>query len=160
MSRRLTLRLAALAAALAVATAGCGLFGLSAPRKPSLYTVEGRVFDAATHKPIQSARIMVRATIPAVTNATGMPPLSGKAASLGGQMIMSGYGLTDTDGRYSVELSEGYQIARTATQIRIEASAPGYLAGSTQLSAPTSAEPSYDAPDIILTRPGVFMPPR
>jgi hypothetical protein len=160
MPKRLTWQLAAVATAI-LCMAGCGLFGKPAPRKPNLYTVEGTVLDAMTQKSIHSARVMVRATIPSVTNTTGLPPIRGKMPSLGGQMLMTGYGVTDTNGKYRIELSEGYQIVRTATRIRIEASAAGYTAGSTELPAPQTEKSSYEAPDIILVRPPTtgFGPP-
>ena len=138
--------------------AGCGLFVKSPPPKPQLYTVEGRILDAQTGKPMANARVMVRATIPAQVNTTGLPPISGHMPSLGGQMLMTGYGITGPDGTYQVELSEGFQIARLASEIRVEASAPGYLAAGTDMPIPKTDEPAYKAPDILLIRASRLMP--
>jgi hypothetical protein len=152
MTNQTTICLAGLAAMLAAAASGCGLFVKSPPPKPQLYAVEGRVIDAQTGNGMLNVRVMVRATIPAMANATGLPPMSGKAPALGGQILMTGYGMTGTEGRYRVELSEGFEIARLATQIRVEVSAPGYLAEGADMPIPKADQAAYKAPDILLSR--------
>jgi len=113
--------------------AGCGRV---VPRKPLLYCVQGRVIDAETKQGLPRARVLVRAAIP-----TAM-----------GLRILSAYGLADAGGRYEVELSEGVEVLREATYIRVDASADGYLASWAEVPVPMEEQAAYRAADIVLRK--------
>jgi len=117
--------------AILILLAGCGpLF----QRKPLLYRVQGRVFDAKTKQGLANARVLLRAAMP------------GPA----GTQFLSAYGIAGPTGAYDVELSEGFEVLRQATHIRIEASLRGYLAAGYDLPPPAKKEDVCRVPDIFL----------
>ena len=124
----------------ALLAAGCGT---GASRKPLLYQVRGRVVDAETELGVPSARVLLRAAL--------RTPL--------GTQVLSSYGVADADGKYTVELSEPFEIVRHAAQIRIDVSRYGYASHGTELPPPATRERFHTVPDIVLGRTGGPAPP-
>ena len=117
---------------------GCGPVHRSPPPKPVLYRIQGQVIDARTGHAVAGARILLRAAIPVET---GTQTISS---------VLTSYGITGADGRYDVELSEGFDVVRAATRIRLEAQAEGYLAETRDLPVPAVKEKVYRVTDLSL----------
>ena len=114
------------------------------PSKPQTYFVKGRVVDAATGQGLPYARVLLRAAIPTDR----------------GPQILSSYSFTGAQGAYEAELSEGFDVVRAATHIRVDAARDGYSPGGVDLPAPTQKESVYMAPDIVLAPRGdAALPP-
>jgi hypothetical protein len=143
--------------AVSSALAGCGSLFRTTPAKPQLYRVQGRVVDGLTRQGLDKARVLLRATIPTQLQAQALAAAGSPDAQGFGAFQLSNYAVTAEDGSYAVELSEGFQIVRCATRIRVEASLPGYSAGGVEMPVPTRDEPVYKAPDLFLT-PGSLAP--
>jgi hypothetical protein len=103
------------------------------------------VIDARTGQPVAGARLLLRAAIPIETGAMTT------------SSVLTSYGTSGADGRYDVELSEGFGVVRVATRIRLEAQAEGYLAEARDLPVPAVKEKVYRVPDLSLI-PGVPPP--
>ena len=156
MSGRLTAILTA--TLLAAQAPGCGSLFHKTPAKPQLYRVEGRVLDGLTRQGLGKVRILLRAIIPTQLQTQALAAAGSPDARGSGAVQLSSYAVTAEDGSYTVELSEGFQIVRSATRIRLEASLPGYSAAGIDLPAPTAPEPVYKAPDLFLAH-GTLAPP-
>jgi len=137
---------------------GCGSLFHTTPAKPQLYCIEGRVLDGLTRQGIGKARILLREIIPMQLQTQALAAAGSPDARGSGAVQLSSYAVTAEDGSYTVELSEGFQIVRSATRIRLEASLPGYSAAGIDLPAPTAPEPVYKAPDLFLAH-GTLAPP-
>ncbi|MBM4017358.1 MAG: hypothetical protein FJ288_03375 [Planctomycetes bacterium] len=111
------------------------------PPKPDLYRVTGRVIDAPTKQGLGGVRLLLRAAIP-----TDLGPRT-----------LAAHGYTSATGTYSVELSEGFDVLRTAMGIRLEASKRGYLPVMVDLPPPAPGQKAYPVPDIVLA-PGDLPP--
>ena len=138
-------------AALAVVSAGCGP---GADRKPQLYRLTGRIIDGETRQGVPSVRLLLRAVIP---------------TSLG-KRTLAAYGVTDADGKYDVELSEGFAVLHYADSILLEAAKPGYLPSRIDVPPPGDPKSAHTLPDLTLERgqlpspanpavPGLTRPP-
>jgi hypothetical protein len=114
---------------------GCG------PSKPQLYSVRGRVVDAATRQGVVQAKLLLRALL-----------VEANKEGLAASATLMAYGFTEADGTYSVELSQGFDVLRRASAIRLEASAPGYGTATMDVPAPTKKEEFYKLPDILMVR--------
>jgi len=128
-------------AALALLAPGCH-WPRPRPRKPNLYEVRGRVVDADTGQGVADVRVRLRATI---------------AGPAGAQHLTS-YAVTQSDGTYRAELSAGFDLVRRATEIRLDASKQGYIAGGADLAPPAKERDYYKAPAIVV-QPGRSPPP-
>ncbi len=113
------------------------------PRKPTLYEVRGRVIDADTQQGVAAARVRVRATLPFGS----------------GAQYLTAYAVTEMDGTYRVELSEGFAVMQQAAAIRIDASKEGYIPGGADLPPPAKPRDYYEAPAIVVKRGRVPQPP-
>ena len=152
----------------AVALSGCGNLFHTTPSKPQLYRVEGRVLDGLTRQGLGKVRILLKATIPTQLNTQALAAAGSPDAQGSGAVQLANYAMTAEDGSYTVELSEGFQVVRSAARIRVEASLPGYSPGAIDLPVPSRDEPVHEAPDLLLmegapappsTLPrGVFLP--
>lgn len=137
---------------LAFLSCGCGNLFHTTPAKPQLYRVQGRVVDGLTRQGLGKARVLLRATIPMQLNAQALAAAGSPDAQGGGAVQLSNYGVTDEDGSYTVELSEGFGVVRNASRIRLEASLPGYAAAGIDMPVPTKDDPVHKAPDLFLAR--------
>jgi hypothetical protein len=146
----MTTRILVLMAAAAGLAAGCGTLWVPVPDKPQLYRIEGRVLDATNQTPVANARVMLRAAIPQQLITQGLPVIDNVKPGGGGAIQMTGYGFTRSDGTYDVELSEGFEIVKTAKIIRVEVSAAGYLSGSVDIPPPTQPAKVYKVPNVFL----------
>jgi len=150
------------------ALVGCGNLFRTTPNKPQLYRVEGRVLDGLTHQGLGKVRVLLKATIPTQLNTQALAAAGSPDAQGSGAVQLVNYAMTAEDGSYTVELSEGFRIVRSAARIRVEASLPGYSPGGIDIPTPTRDEPVHKAPDLLLmegapappsTLPrGVFLP--
>jgi hypothetical protein len=156
MSGRLTAILTA--TLLAAQAAGCGNLFHTTPSKPQLYRVEGRVLDSVTRQGLARARVLLRATVPTQMNSQALTAAGSPDARGGGVVQLSNYGMTDANGAYAVELSEGFGIVQHASRIRVEASLAGYVAGGIDLPIPIRDQPLYKAPDLFMAE-GWLSPP-
>jgi hypothetical protein len=155
MSGRLTAILTA--TLLAAQAAGCGDLFRTTPSKPQLYRVQGRVLDGLTRQGLGKVRVLLRATIPTQMNTRSLADAGSPDARGGGVVQLSNYGVTAEDGAYTVELSEGFGVVRSATRIRLEVSLPGYSAAGIDMPPPMKDDPVYKAPDLFLA-PGALAP--
>ena len=114
------------------AASGCGPI---IPGKPLLYRIEGRVLDIATKEPLPYVHLYLKANVPTHF----------------GVRTLSATGFTQVDGRYTIELGEGFDVLETAARIRLDASRSGYLPGGTDLQPPKWEQKVYKVPDIFLT---------
>ena len=137
---------------------GCGDLFRTTPAKPQLYCVQGRVVNGLTRQGLGKARVLLRATIPMQLQTQALAVAGSPDAQGSGAIQLSSYAMTAEDGSYTVELSEGFEIVRSATRICVEASLPGYSAAGIDLPAPNAPEPFYKAPDLFLTS-GTLAPP-
>jgi len=135
---------------LAFLSCGCGDLFRSTPSKPQLYRVEGRVLDGVTRQGLAKVRVLLKATIPTQFNAQALSAAGSTDARGAGKVQLSSYAVAEEDGSYTVSLSEGFEIVRNATQIRLEASLPGYAAAAIDMPLATKDEPFYKAPDIFM----------
>ena len=118
---------------LGLVAAGCGH---ARPAKPVLFRVCGRVLDADTKEGLAQARLLLQASIP-----TGA-----------GSTTLKTFGATGADGKYDVELSEGFQVLQYASQIRLSVAKQGYGSVSVDVPIPAKASPFYPMGDIVLAR--------
>jgi len=116
--------------AMVLASVGCG------PKKPELFRVRGRIVDAETKQGLSGVKVLLRAGIPTGVGAT----------------TLKSFGLTGADGRYDVELSEGFGVLRTAAEIRLDAAKQGYGPVSVGVPVPLRPAPFIPLGDIVLTR--------
>jgi hypothetical protein len=131
---------------------GCGNLFHTTPAKPQLYRVQGRVVDGLTRQGLGKARVLLRATILTQLNAQALAAAGSPDAQGSGTVQLSNYGITAEDGSYTVELSEGFEVVRNASRIRLEASLPGYAPAGIDLPPPMKDDPVYKAPDLFLAR--------
>jgi hypothetical protein len=147
---------------------GCGLNLKPPPPKPQLYRVQGRVLDATTRQGLASARVLLRAAIPTELDTRALAAVAGPAPQGRGAVQLTAYAYTSASGEYRVELSEGFEILRSAARIRIEVSKGGYLVAGMDLPPPGRPEKVYGVPDILMAPgdpapasslpPGVILP--
>lgn len=113
--------------------AGCGP---AKPAKPILFRVCGRVLDADTKQGLAQARLLLQANIPVASGAT----------------MLKVFGATAADGKYDMELSEGFQVVQYASRIRLDVAKKGYGGVSVEVPVPVKEAPFYKMGDIVLTR--------
>ena len=134
----LGIRISIFVVVLLLAASGCGPL---IPGKPDFYRIEGRVIDAATREPLPYVHLYLKANIPTSF----------------GVRTLSASGFTQADGRYTIELGEGFDVLETAARIRLDASRSGYLPGGTDLQPPKREQKVYTVPDIFIA-PGRLPP--
>jgi hypothetical protein len=137
---------------LAAQAAGCGNLFHTTPSKPQLYRIQGRVLDGLTRQGLGKARVLLKATISTQLNTQALAAAGSPDAQGGGVVQLSNYAVTDENGAYTMELSEGFEIVRAAARIRLEAALPGYAAAGIDLPPPTKDEPVHKVPDLFLAR--------
>ena len=137
---------------LAFLSCGCGSLFQTTPAKPRLYCVEGRVLDGVTRQGLGKTRVLLRATVPTQMNTRSLVAAGSPDAKGSGAVQLASYAVTDDDGAYTVELSEGFEVLQSATRIRLEASLPGYSAAGIDMPIPVRNQPTYKAPDLFLAR--------
>ena len=135
-SVRRAARSVALALALCLVAAAPGGCGPKVPAKPLLYQVRGRAVDTHTGQGLASARVLLRAAV----------------VTPGGTQVLSAYAVAGADGKYTAELSEGFDIIRHAAQIRIDISKHGYATAGLDLPPPDRRRDVYPVPNILLVR--------
>ena len=113
--------------------AGCGP---AKPAKPILFRVCGRVLDADTKQGLAQARLLLQASIPIASGTT----------------MLKVFGATAADGKYDMELSEGFQVVQYASRIRLDVAKKGYGGVSVEVPVPVKEAPFYKMGDIVLTR--------
>ena len=119
-----------------LALPGCGAWNLGG--RPALYRLQGRVVDGGTQQGLPNTRVLVRAAIPTHF----------------GPRTLAAYAYTNAAGSYEAELSEGFEVIRTATGIHLEAGRGGYQPAGLDLPPPTQEQPVYKAPDLVLAPGG------
>jgi hypothetical protein len=155
-----------------MATTGCGSM-FQDKSKPTLYRVTGRVLDPFSKKPLVNVRLQLRAAIPIATDIGRLPARGGVQPRDPNQDYLSwvikrqpvdrvqprdssktylvANGFTRANGTYDLELSEGFEVLRSATDIRIEAFLGGYEIGTMDMPVPNKPQKSYAAPDLYLS---------
>ena len=114
--------------------------------------------DGLTRQGLAKVRVLLKATVPTQFNAQALSAAGSTDARGAGKVQLSSYAVAEEDGSYTVSLSEGFEIVRNATQIRLEASLPGYAAAAIDMPLATKDEPFYKAPDIFMAE-GWLSPP-
>jgi hypothetical protein len=115
---------------------GCG------PSKPALYSLRGSVVDAGTKQGVSQVNLVLRALV----------VREGGAVATRATTTLVAYGMTDTDGKYEIELAEGFDVLRQARQIRLEASKNGYSLAAMDIPPPNRKEDFYKLPDVLMVR--------
>jgi hypothetical protein len=147
--KRLAAVVIAAIVAMSLASGGCA-FPRQAEPKPTLYRVVGRVLDGHTRQPLANVRVRLRAVLPVNFNASSLPVYGDKKPAGAGTIPLTSYGITRTDGKYDIELSEKPEVVRSAIEIRVDASLGGYELGACDLPPPGQPQAAYEAPDIYL----------
>jgi hypothetical protein len=128
--------------AIAVGVVAAGGCGRGRQAKPELFRLRGRIVDAETKQGMAQVRLVLSAVIPTAA----------------GKTTLKNYGITAADGFYDIELSEGFETLRYASQIRLEAAKHGYAAVSVEVPAPMKGAPFFRLGDIVMARSGAGVP--